>query len=312
MPAVHATYPCHCGKQYKQAVSLARHKRLEHDKNHETYQCHCGKLFSRKDRLKRHEKLHKTPEHKCTECESVFHRSESLRNHVISRHNQIGAGPLASETALPASSEDQSTEMSSADQSTNLPMTDNPPSSTETIPLSEPNTLSQSSGSSPRIADIGEQESTNEQDECEFEEGLNGALKTVTIKISGLSKFDPLRLFKEQESKIKSVLLKQMKKKGAIKWYGAINVQFKKEKKEETEIARPHFRGRCYTMMKPIDLNEAWQETVKKIYDSFIKYQREGSAWQLDFVISFKIHMAVYKPIRGSSYIPTPLTLKDN
>ncbi|CAG2208280.1 unnamed protein product [Mytilus edulis] len=46
------------------------------------------------------------------------------------------------------------------------------------------------------------------------------------------------------------------------------------------------------------------------MYTSFIEYQRQGSNWTVDKVVDLTIHMARYRPLKGSSYIPLPIKLR--
>ena len=40
---------------------------------------------------------------------------------------------------------------------------------------------------------------------------------------------------------------------------------------------------------------------MKKIFTSFLEYQREGSNWALDKVLGVNVHIVKYKPLKGSS-----------
>jgi hypothetical protein len=46
---------------------------------------------------------------------------------------------------------------------------------------------------------------------------------------------------------------------------------------EENEKAEPHFREKCQTSLKFEDVDEGMKESIKKIYNSFIEFQRQGS-----------------------------------
>jgi hypothetical protein len=58
------------------------------------------------------------------------------------------------------------------------------------------------------------------------------------------------------------------------------------------------------------DIEEGMKESIKKMYNSFIEYQRQGSNWTIDKVVGVTIHMARYRPLRSSSYIPLPIRLR--
>jgi hypothetical protein len=46
------------------------------------------------------------------------------------------------------------------------------------------------------------------------------------------------------------------------------------------------------------------------MYASFIEFQRQGSNWTIDKVVNLTIHMAGYRPLKSSSYIPLPTKLR--
>ena len=56
-------------------------------------------------------------------------------------------------------------------------------------------------------------------------------------------------------------------------------------------------------------MEEAIRESFMKIINSFIEYQREESNWTLDKVIGVNIHVATYRPMKGSSFLPLPAKL---
>ena len=49
---------------------------------------------------------------------------------------------------------------------------------------------------------------------------------------------------------------------------------------------------------------------VAVILQQIAKYQIEGSNWRLDELLGLDIHIDRYKPLRGSSHIEVPVSLK--
>ncbi|KAK3095331.1 hypothetical protein FSP39_013326 [Pinctada imbricata] len=88
-----------------------------------------------------------------------------------------------------------------------------------------------------------------------------------------------------------------------------MQVRFKKQKGDAIETTEPHFHGRCHILLKPEDIEHSLRESVMKMINSFIEYQREGSNWTLERVMNVNIHIATYIPIKGSSYLPLPAKL---
>ncbi|CAH1777973.1 unnamed protein product, partial [Owenia fusiformis] len=162
MPAAdHSTYECHCGKRFKHASNLSRHKRLEHAHDSIQYQCHCGKTFDRKDRLARHELIHNGVEYKCDKCNAKFNRKDNLTKHKRT-HVQVGGGVDPNLTPTHNQTQQFDSNLSNQPNKTDIP--------NRTLESEIPNTPLE-----------GDQD--NGPEECNFEEeAVNGALKTVTFK----------------------------------------------------------------------------------------------------------------------------------
>lgn len=48
---------------------------------------------------------------------------------------------------------------------------------------------------------------------------------------------------------------------------------------------------------------------MKKMFTSFLEFQREGSNWTVNKVMNVNFHIVQYQPLKGSSYIPLPTKL---
>ena len=55
--------------------------------------------------------------------------------------------------------------------------------------------------------------------------------------------------------------------------------------------------------------DEVYGQHMDKINEDFESYTGESSGWMLDELKSINLHISKYKPIRGSSYTPTPVGL---
>lgn len=95
---------------------------------------------------------------------------------------------------------------------------------------------------------------------------------------------------------------------GGYKWYLAVRVLFKKLVIEEEEIETTAvFRSRTQTVLPANDdISTQYAECVEKVLESVSKFTREGSGWVQSSVVSVEVNLIKYKPLTGSSYIPTP------
>ena len=139
-------------------------------------------------------------------------------------------------------------------------------------------------------------------DPCNFK-ALNGTIETQVIPAEGVTKFDPMTFLKSKYDDLKDVIKQAIKERGGIKWYLSKKVKMTRRKGEENEKTEPHFRGKCQTSLKFEDIDEGMKESIKKIYNSFIEFQRQGSNWTID-------KMTRYRPLRRSNYIPLPINLR--
>jgi len=59
-------------------------------------------------------------------------------------------------------------------------------------------------------------------------------------------------------------------------------------------------------ILESTDVNEVFNNAREKILEAMASYQMRGSNWMFRWVVNFQINTAVYKPFKGSSYIPSP------
>ena len=57
------------------------------------------------------------------------------------------------------------------------------------------------------------------------------------------------------------------------------------------------------------DVKEIYKKAMDKIMESLASFQMQGSNWRFGRVIKLDINTAVYRPLRGSTYIPLPKKL---
>ncbi|VDI51060.1 Hypothetical predicted protein [Mytilus galloprovincialis] len=124
----------------------------------------------------------------------------------------------------------------------------------------------------------------NESEPCNFK-ALNGTVETHIFEAKGLNKFDPMTFLKSQYDDVKEIIKFKIKERGGIKWYLSMKVKMSRRKGDDVETAEPHFRGKCQTSLKLEDIEAGLKESIKKMYTSFIEYQRQGSNWTVDKVV---------------------------
>merc|ERR1719225_1632619 len=96
-PAMHLCHYPNCGKVYKKTSHLRAHLRWHI--GDQPYLCSwpgCSRKFTRSDELHRHFRIHTGERrHRCEHCGKSFSRSDHLKKHALSHHNNSiqGGGP---------------------------------------------------------------------------------------------------------------------------------------------------------------------------------------------------------------------------
>ena len=77
---------------------------------------------------------------------------------------------------------------------------------------------------------------------------------------------------------------------------------------EVTAIDVP-FLSKNEIILDSTDVNEVCSRAKDKMLESIAVFQMRGSNWRFKSVLKFNINTAVYRPLKGNSYIPLPLKL---
>ena len=77
----------------------------------------------------------------------------------------------------------------------------------------------------------------------------------------------------------------------------------------EVITGEPYFHTENEVILAATDVEEVYDNAVDRIKEQIANFLRLGSGWIFKSVIRFDIHTAVYKPLRGNTYIPLPPTL---
>ena len=121
---------------------------------------------------------------------------------------------------------------------------------------------------------------------------------------------DPLGALKLYKDRIKHALFLSLRQDGPQKFYLAVKVRFYKRDKvgNKTEVSA-YFHGTMHTLLREADYDEAYQNSLNKIWIAFDIFLKNGSGWILERVEKILLNTYMYEPIGSSSYIPTPKSI---
>ena len=69
---------------------------------------------------------------------------------------------------------------------------------------------------------------------------------------------------------------------------------------------KAYFHSDTHINLESTDVKEILAKVIHTILEKISIYQQNGSGWYFKEVLHFEIYTVVYKPMRGSSYIPLP------
>lgn len=140
---------------------------------------------------------------------------------------------------------------------------------------------------------------------------LGGSAKVYELLPYGLEKIDVLAFFEGKKSAILSILKQELKDNKGIKWYLTLHAVFVKTLSTGEEAkSYPFFRNFCLQSIHKSTLKKQLRSAYSQILKRFAEWVRDGSGWVLDRVIKMHVHVAKYKPFKGSSFLELPPKLK--
>lgn len=82
----------------------------------------------------------------------------------------------------------------------------------------------------------------------------------------------------------------------------------KMERQEEQKVkpAIPSFRSKTVVNLDGTNVIELYTNAKDKILESMANFQMQGSNWRFREVLKLEINTAIYKPLKGESYMPLP------
>ena len=91
-----------------------------------------------------------------------------------------------------------------------------------------------------------------------------------------------------------------------IRGYLSSNVTFSRVQNGEVIQHQQLFRSRILVFANDIDIENNLAEMMREIFERSQEFQTQGSGWSLVSVDNIELHIAQYKPLGGSSFIPLP------
>lgn len=322
-----------CSKQYKTLKTLKQHIQSHVRKR----KCEiCEKSFTRLEKLLLHQKnvhgIHKEKKPKltsftCKVCNKTFEKKYNLTRHTSRMHQQGTKQQIKTQFSCrhcdcEFEDYDQLFDHVSRNHPLNqqggrramIPATINAREGQLVDGSADENNVSAAAAT----PDVEKLDSHNKKQQIldqliDEESALRNGVVNRYMHPRGSERYDMLTFFSNIRDRVLVYLQSRAHKLGGVKWNLCVQVEMQRDDVNEVAVSSPYFRSRTYITLSADDVNEHdLNEAMQKMYASLEKFMREGSGWYLKKVLKLEIHTVVYKPLRGSAYIPLPKSLSFN
>ena len=110
-------------------------------------------------------------------------------------------------------------------------------------------------------------------------------------------------------SKLFNTILKYTK---GFKFVETLKVTFVKRKDDDNIYKPAYFNSRAQIVINPNDFIPSLQLSQQQILNGIAVWLSEGSGWTIRSLDEHYINTVVYDPLKGSSYIPLPVELRNS
>lgn len=132
------------------------------------------------------------------------------------------------------------------------------------------------------------------------------------IKPNNSNKRDVDKFLSESIKTVIDINTRALKKLKGMKVYHVLKVEMVKGTGDDQMYATPHFHSTPYVLFNTLNMVTKIKESNKRILDLVDQFTENGSNWRVNKVESLYVNCAVYKPLRGSSYVELPPWIKNS
>ncbi|CAB3976688.1 Gastrula zinc finger [Paramuricea clavata] len=137
-----------------------------------------------------------------------------------------------------------------------------------------------------------------------IETAANGAAVTYSITPNYM---DPLNQMTASRQVVRGVLVNEMKRMGGLKYTETIKIRMSKEiGNDKTKKDSIYFKSKTGTATNFEDIESTAAQNQLTILSKIETFQNLGSNWIILNIESHYINIAMYKPLKGSSYMKLP------
>ena len=145
-------------------------------------------------------------------------------------------------------------------------------------------------------------------------DAFKGFCKTYMINIKP-NIIDPFEYLENIKPHMAEIILQELREKTNIKVQGSMNVEFSKTTTDGDEVKevtiQPWFNLRSQAILHESDISGTVNTIIQDLGEKKQTFEKEGSCWLFNEILSIYININKYNPLRASSYIDLPKKVKD-
>lgn len=135
---------------------------------------------------------------------------------------------------------------------------------------------------------------------------LNKSVKVYSFDGSSVDNDDILTYLSNKKDEVESNLFQNLSSTHGFKWYISICPRFTRQSEGEIIEVTPCFRSCTQTLLQKFEFGSQFNKNFETIAKAVSNFQRQGSNWIFDKILTMELNIAKYVPLAGSSFIPLP------
>ena len=134
---------------------------------------------------------------------------------------------------------------------------------------------------------------------------------TKSFIVDVIDNEDPLHQLNDTKEFIKRCLVKELLKLKGFKYIETLKVTFRKKQGNGITTKTAYFNSKTKTLINAIEINEVLQSSREELVKAIAQWISEDSGWTIQSVDAHYINLTQYRPLKGSSYIELPISLRN-
>ena len=142
----------------------------------------------------------------------------------------------------------------------------------------------------------------------QVEKALKGYTQSFDVELR--DKKDPLLQFQKSRRAVEYLFNNLLVQTKGFKFVETLQVKFFKQLNDKNILKNGYFNSTTDLIINETDIKLAIQASQQQILNKIAQWISEGSGWTIQSIENHYINIAIYNPLKGSSYIELPKELR--